>query len=692
MRRGTWLLAISGMMALVNGASFAAEPSTGTAGRTSLGGAGNVFPSRSGRIAATPSSGGLPTRYSRQAEASASDVAGSKNYYKDLFTEGEAAPAAPSSSLGDWSDEPAPQRTARKSAPVATTPATAAAPAPTTPAAVKASTLKGTPASAGQVSPGSGSNDKPAGGPRVIQASYDKAAGSSEKKFIQQVRTEAKSPRGSAAPMPDFDSLTEKPSASPAKASGAPVAPTGKAIATSTEAGPTTPQVTIEWTKKGDINVGQECQVELHVKNSGSVAASQVAVDAVFPTTVRLTSAEPKPAASADKLTWSFESIAPGAERKITVKLIPSRRGDLGATAQVRFTGAASASFKVEEPMLKIALKGPNELMLGDPASQFITVSNPGTGTAHDVKVEAKLSEGLEHGSRGEKLVMDVGSIGPGETRTVRLGLSAIKGGPQSISVTATSSSDAGGTASAQMNVIAPSLKIAVDGPGLRYKGRNAKYTLTVTNDGSVANNNIRVSQVVSDGFKFVSADRSGKYDASTKSVQWFIGRLEPGQNAKVTCELNASALGNFSHTVAVLSDSGVRAEAKIDTKVDGVASLTMELVDIDDPVETGVETMYEIRVKNEGSKPASGVSIACELPAGMELITAKAPVDAIVEGRQILFKSLDQVAPGGQAVFKIHVKGIEEGSHRMKVRMTGGGLTEPVIREEVTKVYSDAN
>ena len=686
MRRGTWLLAISGMMALVNGASFAADPSTGTAGRTSLGGSGSESPSRSGRITVAPASGGLPTRYSRQTEAKApaASAAESKNYYTDLFSEGEAAPATPDSSADFWSDPPA---SPSKAAPSKATPPTATLPtasksAPTS--AAKVGAAKETAASTNKAAPVAAASDKPASGPRVIQASYDRAAGTSEKKNIQQVRSEAKSPRGVAAPMPDVDHLTN----APAKASGAPTAPASRAA----EAGPTTPQVTIEWTKKGDINVGQECQVELRVKNSGTVSASQVAVDAVFPTTVRLTSAEPKPVASADKLTWSFESIAPGAERKIIVKLIPSRRGDLGATAQVRFTGASSASFKVEEPMLKVALKGPNELMLGDPASQFITVSNPGTGTAHDVKVEAKLSEGLEHGSRGEKLLMEVGSIGPGETRTVRLGLSAIKGGPQSISVTATSSSDAGGTASAQLNVIAPSLKIAVDGPGLRYKGRNAKYTLTVTNDGSVANNNIRISQVVSDGFKFVSADKSGKYDASTKSVQWFIGRLEPGQNAKVTCELNATALGNFAHTVAVLSDSGVRAEAKIETKVDGVASLTMELVDIDDPVETGVETMYEIRVKNEGSKPASGVSIACEMPAGMELITAKAPVDAIVEGRQILFKSLDQVAPGGQAVFKIHVKGIEEGSHRMKVRMTGGGLTEPVVREEVTKVYSDAN
>ncbi|MBM4075822.1 MAG: DUF11 domain-containing protein, partial [Planctomycetes bacterium] len=241
-----------------------------------------------------------------------------------------------------------------------------------------------------------------------------------------------------------------------------------------------------------------------------------------------------------------------------------------------------------------------------------------------------------------------------------------------------------------ELNVIAPSLKIAVDGPSLRYKGRNARYTLSVSNDGGIANNNIRVLQIIPDGFKFVSADHNGKFDSGTNGVQWFIGRLEPGQNAKLTCELNASGLGEFTHLVSVLSDSGVRAEASIETKVDGIASLSMELVDLDDPVEMGAETMYEIRVRNEGSKPASGVSITCELPSGMELLTTKAPVDAIVEGRQILFKSLDEVAAGTGIVFKLHVKGTQEGSQRLRVRMTGGGLTEPILREEVTRVYSD--
>lgn len=680
MRRGTWILALSGAMALNQGAVFAVDPAFDRAAADS--------PSEPGtgtsRQAAVPASNGMPSRYTRNSGSGQKNS--NKNYYSELFADQKpaGAPAAADSgnSLGAWADDlpadPAPKQTAAKPASVApvaskATPGAAESPKPAADSRKFGATVRGV----------KSVGDSPES--KVIHAAYDKLPPAAERKMIQQVRSEA-SAKSAAAPMPESGSTGEGTRA----AKSTPVA-ASSANRSVVDSGPQTPQVTIEWVKKGDLNVGQECHFELHVKNNGTAIASQVAVDTIFPNTVRLTSAEPKPAVTSDRATWTFESLAPGAEQKISIKLIPSRRGDLGTTANVRFTGTASAAYRVEEPMLKVALKGPSEVMMGDPASQQIVVSNPGTGTAQDVKVEARLSEGLEHGSRGERLVMEVGSIGPGETRMVRLGLSAVKGGPQSISVSATSSSDAVATASAQLNVIAPSLKIAVEGPALRYKGRNAKFTVTVSNDGSVPNNNIRISHSVADGFKFVSADHSGKFDASSKCVQWFVGRLEPGQTASVACELNASGLGEFTQTAAVLSESGVRAEAKVATKVDGVASLTMELVDIDDPVEIGAETAYEIRVRNEGSKAASGVSIACELPPEMELKTVKAPVDAIVEGRQILFKSLDHVAPGAQVVYRVHVKGVQEGTHRMRVRMTGASLQEPVVREEATKVYSDS-
>lgn len=683
MRRGTWILAISGVLALNNGVSYSADPLQGLA---PVDGQRDVQArSRQGAAA------GMPSRYTRG--AAAPEKATAKNYYDDLFG-GDAKPAAPTSpaawetdgpiadaSAKDVAKEPAVAKDSAKTPVKVTDPvkvADAAAGDKIKPAAADARVFAPAVRGAKPV-PGSTPESK------VIQAGYDRQPNSAERKMIQQVRSEASPKR--AAPMPDFGSAAE-PAAPPA----APGKSAMPAARTSTvDNGPQTPQVTIEWVKKGDVSVGQECQLELHVKNSGQVPATQVAVDGVFPNTVRLTSAEPKPAVSGEKVTWSFDSLAPGAEQTITVKMIPSRRGDIGATAHVRFTGSASASFRVEEPLLKLAMKGASEVTLGDPAPQMIMISNPGTGTAHNVKLEARLSDGLEHRTPGERLVIEVGSISPGETQSVRLPLSAVKGGAQSISVTATSSSDASATASTQLNVIAPSLKIAIEGPALRYKGRHAKYALTVTNDGSVPNNNVRISHSMSDGFKFVSADRNGKYEPSTRNVQWFIGRMEPGQTVQVACELCPMALGDFTHTVSVLSDSGVRAEAKTQTRVEGVASLTMELVDLDDPVEIGAETAYEIRVKNEGSKAATGVSIACELPPDMELKNVKAPVDAIVEGRQILFKSLDQIAAGSEAIYRVHVKGIQEGNHRMRVRMTAASLQEPIVREEATRVYADS-
>lgn len=696
MRRGSWILAISGMMAL-HQSGYSADP---VADRSSgKAGTGTV------RTANRPV---------KKSDAAADSK--SKNYYKELF--GEETPAAPS-----------PKKAVTEAAPPA---AKAAQPADSFDWADESDSVKQTAAvqpakkvaakfdvdepSLTDLPTVSGKSEKPAkdaeqkssGNAHISQAGYDKPDEKEGK--IHLIRADGR-PQ-SAPALPEFDesatnkiTRTKSKSKTPPAKEKAPVkeekvitsAPARhEAVATSPApvlAGPVAPQVTVEWVKRGEFNVGQECQADLVVRNTGSTAVSNVAIDAFFPTNVRLIAAEPKPSSATDRLVWTFDQLPAGSEQKMTVKMIPSKRGDIAASAQVRLVATNSTAFSVQEPMLKVSVKSPSqEVMLGDPASQMITVTNPGTGTAHDVKVEARLSAGLEHPSREDSLIIDVGAVGPGETRSYRLGLTAAKGGTQSVTVTATSSCDASSSDQTEFNVIAPSLKFAMEGPSLRYKGRNAKYTLTVTNDGSVVNNNVRISQPVKEGFKFVSADHGGKFDPSVNSIQWFIARLAPGESTQVTCELNSLKLGEFTHTAQVVSDSGVQAEAKVDTRVDGIASLTMELLDLDDPVEVGSETAYEIHVKNDGSKSATGVSIVCDLPAGMEFLSAKAPVDQVLEGRQLVFNPIDQIAPGAQVTVRIQVKVTRDGSHRLRARLTGGGLQEPMQLEEVTRAYTDGS
>ncbi len=640
MRRGSWILAVSGALALQASGVFAADP----------------YPSRS--------TGAIPTRYNRPttsapataptapAAAAAAEApsvpdseaaGGSRNYYEELFGDAPSLTPATKPSAGRVT-------------------LTGPAGRPHAPAVTRTESLRPRSAPATRQIPlddvsKSFPADPEAKG--VVQASFDKQP--ADRSFIQPVHATADRSKHTSAPA------------------------TSASIAASA-----VPQVTIEWVKKSDINVGQECQLELVVKNTGSAPATQVTVDAGFPSTVRLTSAEPKPAQAAEKLTWNFESIAPQAEKRLAIKLIPSRRGDLGTSADVRFSSQVGSTFKVEEPLLKMAVKGPSEVLLGDPASQLITISNPGTGIAHDVKLEALLSDGLEH-PKGEKLEIEVGSINPGDSQHVRLGLSAIKGGPQTLQLVATSSTEASTTTVWKVNVIAPTLKLAVDGPGLRYKGRNAKYAINIANDGSVPNNNVRVTQIVPEGFQFVSADKGGKYDSSQRAIHWFLGRLDAGQTAQLSCELTANAIGEFKQQVFVGSDAGVRVEAISSTTVEGTAALATEIVDLDDPVEVGTEAAWEIRVRNDGSIAASNINVACELPAGVELLSAKGATEGLADAKNVTFRSLKQLAPGQQAVYRVHVRGTVEGSHRLRARVTSDSLDQPLMMEEATKFYSDS-
>jgi uncharacterized repeat protein (TIGR01451 family) len=449
------------------------------------------------------------------------------------------------------------------------------------------------------------------------------------------------------------------------------------------------PNVTVQWSKKGDLNVGQECQCSLVVTNFGMADARDVIVEASLPATVRVTKAEPLPNETKETAIWKFASLKAGEVKTIQLTLIPSRRGDLNATASVRFTGLAAGRFSVKEPMLKVELSGPSTALVGDSASQFITVSNPGTGVAKNVAVEASIPAGLEH-PRGERLVMEIGSLNPGESRKVRLSLTAIAGGEQKIRVKATAVAALAQAQERVVKVTAPSLKVVLNGPGLRYVGRNAVYTLKVTNDGTVATNNVRVVHKLPDGFKFLKADKGGSYDAGKRTIAWFVGRVEPGSAVEVKSVLTTTKLGDFTHVAGVLSEQGVKADTTCKTKVDGTASLIVEIVDLDDPVEVGAETAYEVRIRNDGSKAAGNVKIACELAKGVELLGAKGPTQSATKDGRITFEPLPSLEPGKSAVYRIQVKGTLAGDLRFRAHVSSDANSKTLTYDELTKFYGE--
>lgn len=448
------------------------------------------------------------------------------------------------------------------------------------------------------------------------------------------------------------------------------------------------PMVSLKWVKKGEVNVGQECKCGLQVKNTGKLAAKDIVVEAHFPRTVRLLDAEPFPSDSKDKLTWVFDHLDAGEEKTIEITMIPGRRGELATSATVRFTGVASTVLKVEEPQLAVSIDGSQDVMVGESTVQTITVSNPGTGIAHDVVVHVTIPDGLEN-PKGKSVEMGIGSLGPSEKRDIRLPLSATAGGKGILLVEARGTNLVQKT-QAEITIAAPKLKVEVAGPGLRYVGRNAQFTITVSNEGIAGTDNVRIVHLIPEGFEFVDADRGGKFEAQTGSVTWFVGRVDAGQTINVSVNLNSKRIGDYQHHVQASGENGSIAAARLDTKVDGTSSVVMEVADIDDPIEIETQTAYEIKIRNDGSKSAQNLRLVCELPQGVELLGTEGPTEYTVDKGSLHFRPLAEIAPGGKATYRIKVNGKVAGNLRLRAKLTSNASTEPLIVEELTRFYAD--
>lgn len=451
-----------------------------------------------------------------------------------------------------------------------------------------------------------------------------------------------------------------------------------------------TPQVDVKWEARGEVNLGQECQCALVVTNSGKIPCRDLAVEANFPESVRLVDSHPFPQPGSSKLEWHFANLSAGESKTIELTIIPTKSGELAASAQVRFTGTAATSFKVSEPLLAASIKMPSEVRVGDTTSATVTISNPGTGTAKNVILKATLPEGLDC-KTGRDFVSEIGPLGPGESRAVRIGLVAVAGGDHTLRVLAQSAdTELEQSSQTSIRVLAPNLTLSASGPSLRYLNRAAKYTITATNNSNASSDNVRISQTIAAGFDFVKADQSGRWDAERRTVSWFIGQMQPGQSKTVELELLPKELGEFRQQFRVTGDSGIEAASVVLTRIEGAASLVMEVKDTEDPIEVGSDMTYAICVRNEGSKSAGKVAVSCELPLDVELVDVDGPTQHIVESGMLIFKPVAQLAANDSVTFRITIKGTSSGNMKLRARLTSESIQKPLIVEEATQFYAE--
>jgi uncharacterized repeat protein (TIGR01451 family) len=450
------------------------------------------------------------------------------------------------------------------------------------------------------------------------------------------------------------------------------------------------PSLSIRKIAPAEVQVNHAAVFTTRIKNVGKITAYGVKITDYVPRGARLESAHPEFIRTpTGAIQWELVALEPGEEASVSMKVTPLTEGEIGSVATVSFATRASVRTVSTKPQLTIQQTFNKTALIGETVLVNIVVSNPGSGDATDIVVEADIPIELSHVA-GNELEYQIGTLRPGQSKQLQLRLLAKTAGIIQNILTVRGKGQIENRSIEPMRIVAPALQVSLRGPAIRYLDRQTTYSVEVVNPGTASARNVELVAYLPKGLKFVSTDHHGEYDDSEHAVYWKLEELPPQIGDSVKLMAIAIEPGEQKVRLEGTADLGVRAQFEHVVRVESVPELEFSVKDTADPIELGADTMYEIKVVNRGTRTATGVQIAASFPQALKPIQGGGPSDVRIEGQIVLFSPLQRLAPGAEAVFRVKAKAIAEGDNVIRVQISSDDKTTPVTKEESTRVYSD--
>ena len=451
------------------------------------------------------------------------------------------------------------------------------------------------------------------------------------------------------------------------------------------------PSMEIQKRAPNEVQVGIPATFTLLVRNVGNATAFDVHVVDSVPKGAKLVRTSPQAQPSGPNgLSWKLGEMAAGAEQTITIELVPETEGEIGSVASVNFAVQASVRTMSTQPKLVVKQLLEPLVLGGESVKIRIDVSNAGTGTARNVRLEEDVPQNMRHASGAKVLELSVGDLAPGESQKFDIELTAVSAGKVSNILRAVAENAAVNESATPIEVVSPKLQIGVEGPKLRYLERQATYTASITNTGTAMATDIYLICHLPSGLQFNSAENLGEYIPNQHAVMWKLAELASGKTVATKFTLLPVEEGDFVLRMQADAQS-IRAEAvEKPVRVEGQSELAFSIEDDNDPIETDGKTTYVIKIVNTGTRVDNDVLLQIDLPDGAIVEQVDAPVSYQTSQKAVQFAPIPQMKSKDQTTIRIAVRHSREGTHVLRAQLKSKLRPGAVIKEESTQVYRD--
>jgi uncharacterized repeat protein (TIGR01451 family) len=453
-----------------------------------------------------------------------------------------------------------------------------------------------------------------------------------------------------------------------------------------------TPLISSDIRGPKQIVIGREAVYRVRLQNQSTAAAESVVATIRIPSSAEIvdataTNGAVQPSPNGSGLEWQLPQLAGRGGEVVDIRLIPRESKPL--EFNVTWTQAPVGSrtvVEVQEPQLNIEISGPSEVLFDQPQVFRLTLSNPGTGPADNVRIDLVPPGGNADSATSHQ----VGSLQAGDSRTIEIELTAREAGKLMMKAVASAEGGLVSDSSKEVFCRKPELEVDWRGPATKYANTPATYFFRVRNPGTAPAEDVSVRVTLPDGVEFASASEGSEYDADRAQITWRVGTLNPGDDnyMELKCVMTGSGVNQLT-IVAATAEGNLSDNKVAETRVEALADLKLTVSDPSGPVAVGSQAIYEIKVENRGADAARNVNVVALFSEGIEPDQADGAMYTVTDGR-VSFQPIEEIPAGESVTLRIRARALQAGTHVFRAEVLCSELEIKLAAEETTRFYSD--
>jgi len=213
--------------------------------------------------------------------------------------------------------------------------------------------------------------------------------------------------------------------------------------------------------------------------------------------------------------------------------------------------------------------------------------------------------------------------------------------------------------------------------------GRPVHVCLTIHNTGNAAEPKTVISLSVPPGAAVTNTTEGGV--VTRDRITWEIPNFAPDASRQVCATLISQQIGWLSLNSTATGAISKTIQSGCETKIFGIPAMLLEKADNPDPVSVGSNTVYTVKVTNQGTADDSNVQVIVTIAPELVPVSSS---EGTIDGQTVTLPVVPRLAAKQAVTYTIVAKGVSAGDGHTKFTLTSDLLKLPVMAEESTTVY----